>query len=159
MEQTAEPSPSTGAEIVLSRGAAGLGFNIRGGVDNPHIPGDNGIFVTKVRENGAAFSDGRLKEGDKILMINGKSLVGVTHEEAVSCFTRAKETVTLVVEHGAQAKILKQREDEQRSNNRSNPPKSSNSTKFFLFGVGGIGLIVAGIYIYKRFNKGLTSYR
>jgi hypothetical protein len=48
----------------------GLGFNIRGGVDNPHIPGDSGIFVTKVRENGAAFVDGRLKEGDKILSVS-----------------------------------------------------------------------------------------
>ena len=49
---------------------SGLGFNIRGGVDNPHIPGDSGIFVTKVRENGAAFIDGRLKEGDKILSVS-----------------------------------------------------------------------------------------
>ena len=47
----------------------GLGFNIRGGVDIPHINGDTGIFVTKIRENGAAFKDGRLKEGDKILEV------------------------------------------------------------------------------------------
>ena len=47
----------------------GLGFNIRGGIDIPHINGDTGIFVTKIRENGAAFKDGRLKEGDKILEV------------------------------------------------------------------------------------------
>ena len=39
-------------------------------MDNPHIPGDTGIFVTKIRENGAAFKDGRLKEGDKILAVS-----------------------------------------------------------------------------------------
>jgi len=49
---------------------SGLGFNIRGGVDNPHIPGDTGIFVTKIREQGAAFKDGQLKEGDKILEVS-----------------------------------------------------------------------------------------
>ena len=48
---------------------SGLGFNIRGGIDIPHINGDTGIFVTKIRENGAAFKDGRLKEGDKILEV------------------------------------------------------------------------------------------
>lgn len=36
-------------------------------MDIPHVNGDTGIFVTKIRENGAAFKDGRLKEGDKIL--------------------------------------------------------------------------------------------
>ena len=45
----------------------GLGFNIRGGVDIPHLVGDTGIFVAKIRANGTAAQDGRLKEGDKIL--------------------------------------------------------------------------------------------
>ena len=48
----------------------GLGFNIRGGVDMPHIPEDVGIFVTKIREVGAAALDGRLAEGDKILKVS-----------------------------------------------------------------------------------------
>ena len=39
-------------------------------MDNPHIPGDPAIFVTKVRDNGAAYRDGRLKEGDKILKVS-----------------------------------------------------------------------------------------
>lgn len=47
----------------------GLGFNIRGGVDMPHLPNDYGIFVTKIREVGAAALDGRLAEGDKILKV------------------------------------------------------------------------------------------
>ena len=47
----------------------GLGFNIRGGVDNPHIPDDPGIFVVQIREKGAASQDGRLREGDKIIAV------------------------------------------------------------------------------------------
>ena len=48
---------------------SGLGFNIKGGVDNPQVPGDSGIFVAKIRENGAAAEDKRLQEGDKILEV------------------------------------------------------------------------------------------
>lgn len=48
----------------------GLGFNIRGGYDMPHMPNDDGVFVTKIRENGAAALDGRLHEGDKILTVH-----------------------------------------------------------------------------------------
>ena len=47
----------------------GLGFNIKGGVDNPQVPGDSGIFVAKVREGGSAAKDERLQEGDKILEV------------------------------------------------------------------------------------------
>ena len=48
---------------------SGLGFNIRGGVDNVHIGTDPGIFVTTVKPNGAAAKDGRLLPGDKILEV------------------------------------------------------------------------------------------
>ena len=47
----------------------GLGFTIRGGVDYVHVPDDPGIFVTSVKQNGAAARDGRLKPGDKILEV------------------------------------------------------------------------------------------
>ncbi|KAF6040201.1 SYNJ2BP [Bugula neritina] len=58
-------------DIVLYRTETeGLGFNIRGGYDMPHIPEDSGVFVTKIREDGAAASDGRLSEGDKILKLD-----------------------------------------------------------------------------------------
>lgn len=40
------------------------------------------------------------------LQINGNNLVGVSHEEAVQCFTKARETVSLKVLHGAQDQIL-----------------------------------------------------
>ena len=48
---------------------SGLGFNIRGGYDQPLLPNDDGIFVTKIRDSGSAAKDGRLKEGDKILEV------------------------------------------------------------------------------------------
>lgn len=53
----------------------GLGFNIRGGIDNMHMENDPGIFVTTIKLNGAAAKDGRLKSGDKILEVMVNSLL------------------------------------------------------------------------------------
>lgn len=50
---------------------AGLGFSIAGGIGNQHIPGDNGIFVTKIIEGGAAEQDGRLAVGDRLIAVSG----------------------------------------------------------------------------------------
>lgn len=47
----------------------GLGFSIAGGIGNQHIPGDDGIFVTKVIEGGAAEQDGRLAVGDRLVAV------------------------------------------------------------------------------------------
>ena len=49
---------------------SGLGFSIAGGVDNQHIPGDSGIFVTKITEGGAAEVDSRLGVDDRILAVS-----------------------------------------------------------------------------------------
>ena len=54
---------------LYSVSSIGLGFNITGGVDQPHLPNDTGVFVTKIREQASAAVDGRLKEGDKILEV------------------------------------------------------------------------------------------
>ena len=40
------------------------------------------------------------------LQINGVNLEKVTHNEAVECFVRAKETVCLKVQKGAHAEIM-----------------------------------------------------
>lgn len=47
----------------------GLGFNIVGGVDQQYVANDDGIYVSKIKEDGAAALDGRLQEGDKILAV------------------------------------------------------------------------------------------
>lgn len=47
----------------------GLGFNIVGGVDQNYVTNDAGIYVSKIKEDGAAALDGRLQEGDKILSV------------------------------------------------------------------------------------------
>ncbi|XP_019339372.1 multiple PDZ domain protein isoform X1 [Alligator mississippiensis] len=81
--------------ITLDRGPDGLGFSIVGGFGSPH--GDLPIYVKTVFAKGAAAEDGRLKRGDQIIAVNGQSLEGVTHEEAVAILKRTKGTVTLTV--------------------------------------------------------------
>ena len=43
------------------------------------------------------YSDGRLHPGDELLMVDGKSLVGLTHDEAVAILKATQKLVQLVV--------------------------------------------------------------
>lgn len=87
--------------IRLKRGPAGLGFNIVGGVDQQYVYNDSGIYVSKIKEDGAAGQDGRLQEGDKILSINGAVLEGRTHKAVVELFRTAGEEVELLIQKKA----------------------------------------------------------
>ncbi|XP_076548240.1 disks large 1 tumor suppressor protein isoform X8 [Osmia lignaria lignaria] len=89
-------------EIELIKGNKGLGFSIAGGIGNQHIPGDNGIYVTKIMEGGAAQVDGRLVVGDKLVAVRNalqgdKNLENVTHEEAVATLKATQDRVVLLV--------------------------------------------------------------
>lgn len=89
-------------EIDLVKGGKGLGFSIAGGIGNQHIPGDNGIYVTKVMDGGAANVDGRLIIGDKLIAVRTaahgeRNLENVSHEDAVATLKSITDKVTLVV--------------------------------------------------------------
>uniref|UniRef100_A0A7N6A317 PATJ crumbs cell polarity complex component n=1 Tax=Anabas testudineus TaxID=64144 RepID=A0A7N6A317_ANATE len=90
---TAEPEGPRPRSISLEKGSEGLGFSIVGGFGSPH--GDLPIYVKTVFSKGAAAVDGRLKRGDQILKVNGESLQGVTHEQAVAILKKQRGTVTL----------------------------------------------------------------
>ncbi|XP_016855488.1 inaD-like protein isoform X8 [Homo sapiens] len=91
-EDTETPPPKI---ITLEKGSEGLGFSIVGGYGSPH--GDLPIYVKTVFAKGAAADDGRLKRGDQILAVNGETLEGVTHEQAVAILKHQRGTVTLTV--------------------------------------------------------------
>uniref|UniRef100_A0A4W5NDM9 Discs large MAGUK scaffold protein 3 n=1 Tax=Hucho hucho TaxID=62062 RepID=A0A4W5NDM9_9TELE len=80
-----------------SRGNSGLGFSIAGGMDNPHIPDDPGIFITKIIPGGAAAMDGRLGVNDCVLRVNEVDVSEVVHSRAVEALKEAGPVVRLLV--------------------------------------------------------------
>ncbi|XP_040268546.1 synaptojanin-2-binding protein [Bufo bufo] len=85
-------------EIELIRGPSGLGFNIVGGTDQQYVSHDSGIYVSSIKENGAAAVDGRLQEGDRILEVNGIKLENLLHKTAVDLFRSSGDHVVLKVQ-------------------------------------------------------------
>uniref|UniRef100_A0A0N5B009 PDZ domain-containing protein n=1 Tax=Syphacia muris TaxID=451379 RepID=A0A0N5B009_9BILA len=83
-------------KIELYKRQKGLGFSIAGGVNNEHYVGDTGIYVTKIIEGGAAYQDGRLQYGDKLLAVDDISLENVPHDFAVETLKNTSNKVTLL---------------------------------------------------------------
>ncbi|XP_068998878.1 serine-rich adhesin for platelets [Embiotoca jacksoni] len=63
----------------------GLGFSMAGGVDQ-----NKPVTVHKVFHSGVAAQEGSIREGDKVLSINGIALCGSAHWEALRVLRRAK---------------------------------------------------------------------
>lgn len=102
MKRKRPPAGQKNIDIDLVKGNKGLGFSIAGGIGNQHIPGDNGIYVTKIMDGGAAQIDGRLSIGDKLVVVRtsnmDKNLENVSHEEAVATLKAIVDSVVLVVQ-------------------------------------------------------------
>nr|XP_023656256.1 disks large homolog 3-like isoform X12 [Paramormyrops kingsleyae] len=112
-------------EIILERGNSGLGFSIAGGIDNPHIPDDPGIFITKIIPGGAAAMDGRLGVNDCVLRVNEVDVSEVVHSQAVEALKEAGPVVRLLVRR------------------RQAPPESILEVNL-LKGPKGLGFSIAG---------------
>ncbi|XP_032732908.1 PDZ domain-containing RING finger protein 4 isoform X2 [Lontra canadensis] len=86
--------------IVLERENDTLGFNIIGGRPNQNNQEETsaeGIYVSKILENGPADRADGLEIHDNIIEVNGKDLSKATHEEAVEAFRNAKEPIVVQV--------------------------------------------------------------
>ena len=54
-------------------------------------------FWLQIQRVGAIARDGRLREGQRILEVNGQSLLGATHEEAVKALRSAGDRLNLLI--------------------------------------------------------------
>ncbi|OUC49344.1 putative PDZ/DHR/GLGF domain protein, partial [Trichinella nativa] len=69
--------------LTIRRTDQGLGLSIAGGLGStPYKQDDNSIFISKIIDGGAADLAG-LRVGDKLLSVNGRSVVNIEHKQAV----------------------------------------------------------------------------
>uniref|UniRef100_A0A3Q2UZ95 Tyrosine-protein phosphatase non-receptor type 13 n=1 Tax=Haplochromis burtoni TaxID=8153 RepID=A0A3Q2UZ95_HAPBU len=68
-------------DIELSKKDSSLGLSVTGGAGTAVRHG--GIYVKGLIPKGAAELDGRIQKGDRVVAVNGKSLEGATHQQAV----------------------------------------------------------------------------
>ncbi|XP_050341513.1 microtubule-associated protein futsch isoform X14 [Bactrocera neohumeralis] len=96
-----DPLPPGFQEITISKAEGErLGMHIKGGLNgqrgNPCDPTDEGVFVSKINSVGAARRDGRLKVGMRLLEVNGHSLLGISHQDAVNVLRNAGNEIHLI---------------------------------------------------------------
>ncbi|NXJ04685.1 PTN13 phosphatase, partial [Odontophorus gujanensis] len=85
-------------EVELAKKDNGLGISVTGGVNTSIRHG--GIYVKAVIPKGAAEEDGRIEKGDRVLSVNGISLEGATHKQAVEMLRNTGQVVHLLLEKG-----------------------------------------------------------
>uniref|UniRef100_A0A8B9SVI3 Discs large MAGUK scaffold protein 3 n=1 Tax=Anas platyrhynchos TaxID=8839 RepID=A0A8B9SVI3_ANAPL len=124
-ERTRKWPHGTVAAYGFPQGNSGLGFSIAGGIDNPHIPDDPGIFITKIIPGGAAAMDGRLGVNDCVLRVNDVDVSEVVHSKAVEALKEAGPVVRLVVR-------------------RRQPPPETIMEVNLMKGPKGLGFSIAG---------------
>nr|XP_038034102.1 tyrosine-protein phosphatase non-receptor type 13 isoform X5 [Anas platyrhynchos] len=90
-------------EVELAKKDNGLGISVtvlfdKGGVNTSIRHG--GIYVKAIIPKGAAEADGRIEKGDRVLSVNGISLEGATHKQAVETLRNTGQVVHLLLEKG-----------------------------------------------------------
>uniref|UniRef100_A0A672SNW9 Tyrosine-protein phosphatase non-receptor type 13-like n=1 Tax=Sinocyclocheilus grahami TaxID=75366 RepID=A0A672SNW9_SINGR len=81
---------SLGISVTVLFGKGGSNTTVRHG----------GIYVKGVIPKGAAELDGRIKKGDRVVAVNGKSLEGASHKQAVEMLRDTGQLVHLLMEKG-----------------------------------------------------------
>eukprot|EP00069_Balaena_mysticetus_P020401 bmy_12843T0 len=81
--------------VELERGPSGLGMGL---IDGMHTPlGAPGLYIQTLLPGSPAASDGRLSLGDRILEVNGSSLVGINYLRAVDLIRHGGKKVRFLV--------------------------------------------------------------
>ncbi|XP_026918309.2 LOW QUALITY PROTEIN: FERM and PDZ domain-containing protein 2 [Acinonyx jubatus] len=81
-------------ELVKEDGT--LGFSVTGGI-NTSVP-YGGIYVKSIVPGGPAAKEGQILRGDRLLQVDGVSLCGLTHKQAVQCLKGSGQVARLVLE-------------------------------------------------------------
>ncbi|KAJ8286648.1 hypothetical protein GJAV_G00041540 [Gymnothorax javanicus] len=88
--QLSKKDNSLGISVTVLFGKGGVNTSVRHG----------GIYVKAIIPKGAAELDGRIQKGDRVVAVNGKSLEGATHKQAVEALRDTGQVVHLLLEKG-----------------------------------------------------------
>ncbi|KAJ8338954.1 hypothetical protein SKAU_G00357400 [Synaphobranchus kaupii] len=88
--QLSKKDSSLGISVTVLFGKGGVNTSVRHG----------GIYVKAVIPKGAAELDGRIQKGDRVMAVDGKSLEGATHTQAVETLRDTGQMVHLLLEKG-----------------------------------------------------------
>ncbi|XP_036685861.1 protein scribble homolog isoform X3 [Balaenoptera musculus] len=92
-EEAVASAPSVKLMLTIVRQTGGLGISIAGGKGStPYKGDDEGIFISRVSEEGPAAQAG-VRVGDKLLEVNGVALQDAEHQQAVEALRGAGTTV------------------------------------------------------------------
>lgn len=70
---------------------------LHGQPGNPSDPTDEGVFISKINPDSVAEREKRLKVGQRIIEVNGQSLLGATHQEAVAALRNAGDHLHILL--------------------------------------------------------------
>ncbi|XP_034437769.1 E3 ubiquitin-protein ligase LNX isoform X3 [Hippoglossus hippoglossus] len=83
-------------DIILRRSTSGsLGFSIVGGQEEVNC--NQSFFIRSIVEGTPAYNDGRIRCGDILLEVNGKSTWGMTHTALVRLLKELRGRITLTI--------------------------------------------------------------
>ena len=106
--------------VELVKDAHGMGFTVAGVEDAVGEEGFScGVFVDRIHEHGAAALDGRLRVGDQVLLVDGQTLIGKTHQACMNILRSTSRNVQLIVGRqrpsGAATPLQRSESEERRS--------------------------------------------
>ncbi|XP_063305040.1 pro-interleukin-16 [Pelobates fuscus] len=92
-EETLKQFDDIHVVVLHKEEGTGLGFSLAGGQDLE----SKAISVHRVFPNGLTAQEGTIQKGDQVLSINGKSLKGVTHYDALAILRQARHPKQAVI--------------------------------------------------------------
>lgn len=126
------------------KGARTFGLLLVGGANDQQVPGDSGIYVSKVLEGGLAELDGRIYPGDRITAVKRYLEDGdaytfsfdndgrTTHEDAKQILRRCKGRVALFIVRKDELLETRNKTPYQTSQRAGMDPIIENATKTLL---------------------------
>ncbi|XP_031463569.1 FERM and PDZ domain-containing protein 2 [Phasianus colchicus] len=98
LQSPAETNSNETYTVELVKEDGTFGISVTGGI-NTSVP-HGGIYVKSIIPRGPADKDGQIKIGDRLLEVDGISLCGLTHKQAVENLKKSGQVAKLVLERG-----------------------------------------------------------